>query len=124
LWFPVTGAINAGSVRQAFIVGLSDQLNPVVFVGGSGGLLYRVRNAKHAEPGGETDLRNTIPLAVRSDFIGAIKVNPVNPDMVYIGFTNYSTNSRIWRINGAMSDTATWTNISGNLPANLPVNWI
>jgi hypothetical protein len=38
--------------------------------------------------------------------------------------TNVSTLPRIWKIDDADTENAVWKDISGNLPEELPVNWI
>lgn len=121
---PVTNTMNAGNQQEVFCVGISNQLSPTVYVGGSNGLFYRIKNAATATPGHEKNLRSFTPTNVRSSFIGSIKVNPVNPSVVYIGLTNYSATSHIYRVDNADKDTPVFVDISGNLPANLPVNWI
>lgn len=124
LWDIITNNINSGTAQEAFSIGLSNQMNPMAFVGGENGLFYRIKNAAIAKAGDEVSLRSLSPVEIRTSFIGSIKVNPVDKSKVYIGMTNYSSTSRIWKILKADQDTPVWENISGDLPANLPVNWV
>jgi photosystem II stability/assembly factor-like uncharacterized protein len=125
LWEPITNTVNQGTAQEAFSVAMTNQLNPTVYVGGSNGLFYRINNSLTAKPGEEVNLRGTAPNAVRTSFIGSIKAHPTKHNVLYLGLTNYATTPRIYRVDQADSDTAiSWVDISGNLPASLPVNWI
>jgi hypothetical protein len=47
-----------------------------------------------------------------------------NPNTVYLSMSDVNSKPRIWKLNNAESDAPVWINISGNLPASLPVNSI
>ncbi len=121
----ITNEMNVGTGIEAFCLGVSNQKNPTVYVGGSNSLLYRVKHAAWSKPGEEENLRNTIvPTNLRTSFIGCLRVSPVDPSTVYVGYTNYSALPRIYKITGADGDNPQFVDISGNLPSNLPVNWV
>ncbi|TNE79057.1 MAG: T9SS type A sorting domain-containing protein [Bacteroidetes bacterium] len=124
LWDPATNNINSGSAQTPFAVGISNQVSPMAFVGGSNGLFYRIKNVSFETPGKEENLRNLSPVEIRTSFISSIKVSPITNSVVYISMSNYSTVSRLWRIDKADQDTPVWTNIGAGLPSNLPVNWV
>ena len=52
---------------------------------------------------------------------GEISIHPRSNGTLYVGFVNYSARGRAWRITNADTPTPTWTNISGNLPAQMSV---
>lgn len=121
LWEPVTNNLIGG---DAYCVGLSLDMDPTVYIGGTSGLLYRVDKAKTTSPGSEVNLKSKAPNAVRSSTIGHIKVHPLNKGTILIGLTDYSTNPRIWMATDADTENPVFTNVSGNLPSSLPVNFI
>lgn len=124
LFDPITNAINIGTGLEPFCVGVSNQLNPAVYVGGSNSLFYRIKNAAMATPGDEKNLRSLVPSSLFTSFMGCIKVNPLDPSVLYLSYLNYSTVPRVWKVIKADTDTPEFINISGNLPSGMPVNWV
>ncbi|MBI1221964.1 MAG: T9SS type A sorting domain-containing protein [Bacteroidetes bacterium] len=120
---PITNNLDLGAI-QPFCVGVSNQKNPSVYVGGGNSLFYRIPNAGTVNPGKEVNLRTFVPRTLYSSFLGCIRVSPVNHSVLYLGYTNYSAVSRIWKVTEADSDTPVFVDISGNLPTNMPVNWV
>lgn len=124
LFEELTNTINIGTGMEAFCIGISNQLNPAVYVGGSNSLFYRIKNAADAKPGSETNLRSFVPSTVTTSFMGCIKVNPIDPSVLYLSYVNYSAAPRVWKVIKADTDTPEFINISGNLPSGMPVNWV
>lgn len=121
---PITNSINIGGSLEPFCVGVSNQLNPAVYVGGSNSLFYRIKNAGISKIGEEENLRSFVPSALYSSFIGCIRVNPIDASILYISYVNYSSVSRIFKVIKADSDVPEFIDISGNLPVGMPVNWV
>lgn len=117
----MTNALGA----SPYAIGIAHQeVNPTVYIGGSNALFYYVNNAAASSPGSEVDLSATVPGAVTNDFLGCLTVHPADASVVYACFTNYSAEPRIWRVSNANTGSPTWTDISGDLPVGLPVNWV
>ncbi len=123
-WMPITGFINTGSAVQPYCIGVAAEYDPVIYVGGSGGLIYRKDSAGSTGFGNEINLRNPAPVAVKTSFISHIKVHPKNRNIIYLALSNYATTSRVWKMEYVRADSQVWTPIGGNLPANLAVNSI
>lgn len=108
-----------------YSVGIPNNSNPErVFVGGDNLVLWRVDDPFGTEPGNEVNLRKNIPTGLSSSFISNIKVHPQTDTSLYISLSNYSVRPRAWRVDGVLGEDPTWVDISGDLPENLPVNWI
>ena len=122
-WEPLTLGINS-SGKEPYAVGIANNLNPTIYIGGSGGLFYRIDSAATAVAGTEKNLHTSVPFLIRSGFISSIAVHPSNDSIIYVGFSNYSTHSRIWKVSEAKSTSPKWESIGGDLPVGLPVNWI
>ncbi|MEM7040075.1 MAG: T9SS type A sorting domain-containing protein, partial [Bacteroidota bacterium] len=105
-------------------IGISnDAGNPTVYIGGERAMFYRVDDAATASPGDEVRLDNTVPAAVSQHFISSVTVHPNDASIVYVTFTTVSGQSRVWKATNA-DDIPTWTAIGGDLPSQLPVNWL
>lgn len=105
-------------------IGVSSEVNPIVYFGGSSAQLYKIENAANAAQGAEIVYNTSVPLAITEDFLNAISVNPKDKYTIYLAFSNYSNNPRIWRATGMNGNNPVFTNISGDLPPGLPVNFI
>lgn len=119
-WNVITNLISG----SAYCIGLTPEDDPDLYYGGQSGILYRINAAKNASPGNSFRMFTLAPMAARGGFIGCIKVDPNEFSTIYVGYTNYSTNPRIWKIIKANTENPEWVDISGNLPTSLPVNWI
>lgn len=119
-WAPTTNSI-AGNL---YAVGITSENNPTVYFGGQSSLLYRIDSAKTSKSGGEFMMTALAPTEARGGFIGNIEIDPINPSTIYLSMNNISTNPRIWKVLNANTSNPSWVNISGNLPSQLPVNWI
>jgi len=110
------------SSGRLFSSATSEGNNPSVFSGGSS-ILVAVDSANKTTPLVK-NLRQAMPLAIRASFVGSIKVVPGFRDKIYIGFNNIADSGRIYMASKVFNDTPVFTNISGNLPRGLPVNWV
>ncbi|MBW8051361.1 MAG: T9SS type A sorting domain-containing protein [Cytophagales bacterium] len=124
-WMPLTNIIaDTITGTKPYAIGISNDLDPTVYIGGQNMLFYRVNNALTAFPGDEVDLSSSIPPNLSGSFISNITVHPGNDSVIYAALSNYSTEPRIYRVINANSGSPAWIDISGDLPAYLPVNWI
>jgi len=105
---------------QVLSLGVSNQINPILYFGGPNTVFYRATSALRRE----TNLSYSAPFEARNSVINCIKVSKNNPGTVYISMSDINTNPRVWRLNEADVNIPRWTNISGNLPVSLPVNCI
>ncbi|MEO5675665.1 MAG: T9SS type A sorting domain-containing protein, partial [Chitinophagales bacterium] len=121
-WFPAMDQLNFGN--SPYAIGISKSFNPTVYVGGSSALFIRINSAFDAYPGGEADLSSKVPSAIGGDFLAGITVHPADSSMCYLAFSNYSDQPRVWKVTNGTTDDPVFTSISGDLPANLPVNYI
>jgi len=124
LFDAITEEINIGTNIQPFAVGITNQLNPSVYIGGTQSLFYRIKNVRLTKKGDEENLRIFVPKNLLSSWIGCITPNPVNHTELFVSYVNYSDEPRVWKVIKADSDTPEFVNISGNLPIGMPVNWI
>lgn len=122
-WVPITNDISSGSFNP-YCIGLSKSTNPIAYIGGESGLFYRIDNAAFTAAGNEVNLGSSVPSNIDSDFLVCAKVHPLDSSVVYVSSSTFSTEPRIWKVTNATSSSPVWTSISGDLPANLPVNWV
>ncbi len=73
--------------------------------------IYRTTN------GGTSWTKMTTPI---NDRITWLSINPTDPNIIYITYSNYTSGSKVYR---STNGGSTWTNITGTLP-NLPANCI
>lgn len=116
--------LTANIPGNIYSVGLSNEKNPTLYLGGASSILYRVDRAATAESGKEFRLFDKSPPEARGSFVASIKVNPYNRGTIYLAYSNISTQGRIWKVNHAETDQPVYKDISGNLPESLPVNWV
>ncbi|MDG2455953.1 MAG: T9SS type A sorting domain-containing protein [Bacteroidia bacterium] len=123
-WLALTGDIPG----ESFSVGLSNSTNPIAYIGGTASRICYVNGAATAGSGEEISLWDAGSLPNNRSFlggtIGCIEVDPNDETTIYCGFTNIDTDSRIWRIRHANSDSAIFDDIGANLPESVPVNWV
>lgn len=105
-------------------IGISNEADPVVYVGGSGAQLFKFESAASTTVGKEVAYNLKVPAAITDDFLNAITVSPVNKYTIFAAFSNYSTQGRIWKISKLDGADPVFENISGNLPPGLPVNYV
>ncbi|MFI5135140.1 MAG: T9SS type A sorting domain-containing protein [Chitinophagales bacterium] len=107
-----------------YAIGISRDFSPTVYVGGSSAVFYRIDDVYDSQLGDEVNLSSKVPSIVTGDFISCITVHPDNDSVCYVSFSNYSTQSRVWKVTNAKTSNPVWTSISGDLPVGLPVNYI
>ena len=112
---------NRASIKA---LGVSSGDNPILYYGGGSAQLYKLEGAAN-NIGTEINYNSTVPNSITNDYLNFIEVNPNNPYQIFVAFSNYSQQGRIWKVGGLDSNsTPVWENISGNLPPGLPVNAI
>jgi photosystem II stability/assembly factor-like uncharacterized protein len=120
-WVPVT---NTGLISDPYCIGISVEQNPVVYVGGQGPMLLRIDDARFATAGQEVDLSAQVPAVLAGSFISNIQVHPTDPGTLYFACSDVSPAPRVWRMYFANTESPIFNDLSGDLPPNLPVNWI
>lgn len=121
-WEPVTNILTGEG--RPYAVGISNDLYPTVYIGGSDGMFFRIDSAYDATAGDEVNLSGSLPAAIENHFIANITVHPHFDSVVFVSFSGYSDQPRIYKVAEAKSDTPQWIPINGNLPTGLPVNWV
>jgi photosystem II stability/assembly factor-like uncharacterized protein len=129
LWFSFDGAGSWYALTNykinLYSVGIPNNAQPKrVYVGGDNLTLWRIDDLYSAEIGGEVNLRVNLPNGLSGGFISNIVVHPRHDNIIYLSLSNYSNQPRVWRIENADTDNPKWINISGDLPNQLPVNWM
>jgi Secretion system C-terminal sorting domain len=114
--------LNGPNVTGIQAIGVTSEADPTVFVGGSN-CFYRADNAITRLPLDTLkDLRTNVPLQARSLSWGTISIHPKNNDQFYVGMTSTSNSAfRLYRVSEIKSSAPKWTNLTGNLPINLPI---
>lgn len=118
-WTEMTTSV----LGDPFTVAITDEDDPILYMGGSGSVVYRMENAKTSTTDNKEYLSTTAPNIFRSSFIECIEIHPNDPNTIFVALSNISANPRVWRIDDCDTDPK-WTDLSGNLPSTLPVNWI
>ena len=115
--------LNENNFGSTTAVGVTNDSNPTIYVGGAN-TLYRIDSAATVEPVKKyTNLYKKMPSAIQGTAWGNISFNPQNKQTMYVTFSTISSsNSRIWKVDNAHTDTTmVWTNLGANLPKNLSV---
>ncbi len=122
-WEPLTdmNSLNGGDY---YSIGISRESNPTVYLGGAAMLFGRVDDARTSSAGDEIDLRQSVPDSILSSFISNITVHPSDNSVLYLSLSNFSSLPRVWKVTNAKTNNPQWMDISGDLPDELPVNWI
>jgi photosystem II stability/assembly factor-like uncharacterized protein len=124
IWEPITGDLNNLTGGTPYAVGISNSDTPTVYVGGSKGLFFRIDSASTTTAGKEKNLMASVPDSVNNHFIVSITVSPQFDSVVYVAFSNYSNEPRLYKVYDAKSDTPVWVSIHGDMPLSNPVNWV
>ena len=119
-WDKITTVIRAGIKA----IGISNQINPVVYFGGTSAQLYKIEKAGTTASGKEVNFNNYVPSAITNDNIKGLTLHPNNPYILYVALSNINTQPRVWKVTGldSVTNKPVFTNISGDLPPGLPVN--
>jgi hypothetical protein len=107
-----TAMVNATTPSNISTIGISESPANVVYIGTTGGQVYRIDDANVGNPAA-IDIFTGKGLPTGN--VASIDVNPFDSNDVIIAFSNYSILSIFRSINGG----STWTDISGNLEENL-----
>jgi|GEM_PF-432355 hypothetical protein len=99
------------NTQQLSAVGISTNPSNVVYVGTSGGRIYRLDNANIGTP---TYIDVFTSKGLPTGNVSCLAVDPTDAMRVLATFSNYSIRSIWLTTNGG----ATWTNVSGNLEQN------
>ncbi|MCB0737036.1 MAG: T9SS type A sorting domain-containing protein, partial [Bacteroidetes bacterium] len=121
-WAPLTNY-----KANFYSIGIPNEKYPsMIYAGGQSLLLYRIDDPINAQPGDEVSLRVNTPSGMTEGFIANIKVHPRINGIIYLAMSNYSKSNepRVWKVEDADTDNPTWVDISGDLPKNLPCNWV
>lgn len=105
-------------------IGVSNEKNPTVYFGGASASFYRADSILTKGFYREVNLSNSVPTSVTNDMLKCIIVHPRDKYTVYVAFNNINAQPRIWRVRKANTSSPVWENVSGNLPASLPVNFV
>jgi hypothetical protein len=114
------------TIDRAYIV-RSRKINgagTVVFIGGAQGRFYRIDDLDAHTPGGETNLRFSVPPNIDDAYIRDIQIDPDDPSILYVSLSSYSDEPRIWKVTDALSSVPKWQSMSGDLPIGLAVNYM
>ena len=115
-WVKITGLR-----PSAYSVGISHDDDPTIYIGGSS-VFTRVDNAGTVAAGtNEVNLINKLP-ALSGQFAACIRVHPNDKSRAYVGLSNYNSNSRLYEVIYADTDTPQTVSLGDNLPSNLPIN--
>jgi photosystem II stability/assembly factor-like uncharacterized protein len=104
-------------------IGIEAAKNPTVYYGGTSGSLWRADSILTKGFFREVNLSSSIPANIRNESMNYIQVHPKDKYTVYVCYTNNSNEPRIWKASN-LRGTPQWTNVSGDLPVGLPVNFI
>lgn len=110
------------STGTLFCATSSMHSNPSIFTGGSSAFVA-IDSAANGTPIVK-NLRPKMPAAIIASFLNCIKVIPGHRDQVYLAFSNISDSGRVYKVTDVFGTKPVYTNISGNLPKGLPVNWV
>jgi len=115
-WVKITGLR-----PSAYSVGISNESDPTIYIGGSG-VFTRVDNAGTVPEGSnEVNLINKLP-DLSGQFGACVRVHPQDKSRAYVCLSNYNINSRLYEVIYADTDSPQTINLGDNLPSNLPIN--
>ncbi len=113
---------------EAYSIGISNDEDPTVYIGGTGSSLYRVDNAASSNAGDEVRLWEPGVVLPPTNFLGntiaCIEVDPNDASTIYVGLSNINNRSRVWRIRDADTEDPIYDELGQGLPESLPVNWV
>jgi photosystem II stability/assembly factor-like uncharacterized protein len=121
-WQPIMNKVADSGAPSA--LGISYDLSPTAYMGGENGIFYRIENANTAVPGEEVNLSNSVPSYLRSGYMSCITVDPNNNSNVLVAYNDNSAEPRLMRVTQSTTSNPIWTNISGDLPSGLGVEWV
>ncbi len=118
-----TWEIMTDPISDIYAVGVSNNLDPIVYCGGVN-KLYRVPSGINSVAGDQISLAASIPASVIGSSMTSIAVSPKNNGTLFISFGSVVAQPRIWKVTNANTGSPTWTSLQGDLPVGLGVNWV
>lgn len=118
-WTKITDSISGINTLEC-----SSEADPHLYTGGKNGEMYSIFGATYHLAGQERNLTSFVPSSVAGEHIQALKIHPNNNGTLYVGFSAYCPDPRIWKMTGGTTLAPNWTDISGDLPPSLGVNTI
>ena len=119
-WYQLTDNIEGFYVVRTKAINDS---TTVGFMAGTG-VFYRIDNLQDHGQGEEINLTSTIPASIQNGFIKDFCFHPIYDSVLYVSYSSYATQPRVWKVTNVLSDNAKWESVSGDLPVGLPVNGI
>lgn len=112
------------TIPNPYALTMENNPNPTVYVGGLGnGGFYRIDNPTSGSPV-VTDLRATVWPTVTTRVIHGLEIHPQDKSIVYACVSNLGSPHTIFRITNATDSLPVWNLIDGDLPSQLPVNYV
>ncbi len=111
------------NLSEISAIAIDSAVNIDVYAGGYSGSTSMIQFTSNINAGTPTWTDISAGLPVSSAAISAIAVNPKNPAEVWVTFSGYNANAKVFYSSNGNTATPTWTNLSAGLP-NLPVNCI
>jgi hypothetical protein len=113
--------LNLKTMTNITAIGVTNQVNPTVYVGGVN-LFYRIDSAAtRADSFAFVNISSKLPTPMRSNAWGNISFNSNDNTTMYVGLSSMSLQSRIWKGTHVNTDTMKWKDITGNLPGGMSV---
>ncbi|HKR03015.1 MAG TPA: T9SS type A sorting domain-containing protein [Bacteroidia bacterium] len=133
IWRTVNGGNNwtkisnsfAGGNDHPYSLGISNDIQPVIYSAGNNGFFIRIDDAYNAVAGQEVDLSASVPAPVAAGGkITCVAVHPLDDATLYVTVQDDDPISKVWEVTNANTASPIWTDISSNLdPAN-NIYWI
>lgn len=100
--------------------------NPPVYFGGTGGQLYMMDECYTASSDEYKSLKisGKTPTEIYTHTIKGITIDPNDDYTIFLAYNNFSDKDRIWKVSKLDTDNPVWTSVSGDLPDELPVNYM
>lgn len=130
-----TGISPNGYTKQAiansagYVLDIACEVNPdpIVYFGSGNNILKRIDNASSTAGNQEVDILVNRPSQLINRTFRDIDIDPNDPSRIFLGYTSNGNYSKIWSVTNAttadpISSPCIWTDLSGNLPTDLPVN--
>ncbi len=113
--------LNSKTITSITAIGVSNEKDPSVYVGGSG-TFYRIDSAATRKPNAIfTNMSAKLPAPLKLNSWGTISMHPTNNSVIFVGLSSMSSASRAWKAVNANTDSIKWIDITGNLPAAMSI---
>lgn len=111
------------SLSEISAIAVDSSNNSIVYAGGYSNTTSMIEFTSNITAATPTWTNISSGLPVTSAAISYIAVNPKNPAQVWVTFSGYNANAKVFYSANGNTATPTWTNLSAGLP-NLPVNCV